>query len=171
SPVPLTDLRNALLRSSPPCLSPSVLPSPPESALTASLSTPVTDYYRTYRPVLSCVLASLVTHPRASVSSVSALTAAVTEFASTRHLDFATSLVAAPPSSPLAVGGVSALGCDALEDRQFELEFLAAASPHLCAMVLAPEGDPNALDIPTPRTYAEAVSGPWASQWRAAMDA
>ncbi|CAI5477569.1 unnamed protein product [Closterium sp. Yama58-4] len=38
-------------------------------------------------------------------------------------------------------------------------------------MLLAPEGDPDALDIPTPRTYAEAVSGPWASQWRAAMDA
>ncbi|CAI7817075.1 unnamed protein product, partial [Closterium sp. NIES-53] len=149
----------------------SCLPSPPESALTASLSTPVTDYYRTYRPVLSRVLASLVTHPRASVSSVSALTAAVTEFASTRRLDFATSIVAAPPSSPLAVGGVSALGRDALEDRRFELEFLAAASPHLCAMVLAPEGDPDALDIPTPRTYAEAVSRPWASQWRAAMDA
>ncbi|CAI7799509.1 unnamed protein product [Closterium sp. NIES-53] len=37
-------------------------------------------------------------------------------------------------------------------------------------MLLAPEGDPDALDIPTPRTYAEAVSGPWASQWRAAMD-
>ncbi|CAI7730088.1 unnamed protein product, partial [Closterium sp. NIES-53] len=53
----------------------------------------------------------------------------------------------------------------------FELEFLAAALPHLCAMLLAPEGDPNALDIPTPRTYNEAVSGPWASQWRAAMDA
>ncbi|CAI7817701.1 unnamed protein product [Closterium sp. NIES-53] len=157
SPVPFTDLRTALLRSSPPRPSPYVLPTPPESALTASLSTPVTDYYRTYRPVLSRVLASLVTHPRAFVSSVSALTAAVTEFASTRRLDFATSLVATPPSSPLAVGGVSAFGCDALEDRQFELEFLAAASPHLCAMVLAPEGDPDALDIPTPRTYAEAV--------------
>ncbi|CAI7920579.1 unnamed protein product [Closterium sp. NIES-53] len=170
SPVPFTDLRTALLCSSPPRPSPSVLPSPPELALTASLSTPVTDYYRTYCPVLSRVLASLVTHPRASVSSVSALTAAVTEFASTRRLDFATSLVAAPPSSPLAVGGVSALGCDALEDRQFELEFLAAASPHLCAMVLAPAGDPDALDIPTPRTYAEALSRPWASQWRAAMD-
>ncbi|CAI5474115.1 unnamed protein product [Closterium sp. Yama58-4] len=171
SPVPFTDLRTAFLCSRPPRPSPSVLPSPPESALTVSLPSPVTDYYRTYRPVLSRVLASLVTHPRASVSSVSALTAAVTEFASTRRLDFATALVAAPPSSPLAVGGVSALGCDALEDRQFELEFLAAASPHLCAMLLAPEGDPDALDIPTPRTYAEAVSGPWASQWRAAMDA
>ncbi|CAI7785582.1 unnamed protein product [Closterium sp. NIES-53] len=144
---------------------------PAESAFTVSLPTPVTDYYRTYCPVLSRVLASLVTHPRASVSSVSTLTTAVTGFASTRRLDYATTLVAAPPPSPLAVGGVSALGCDALEDRQFELEFLAAASPHLCAMLLAPEGDPDALDIPTPRTYAEAVSGPWASQWRAAMDA
>ncbi|CAI5975343.1 unnamed protein product [Closterium sp. NIES-64] len=171
SPVPFTDLRTAFLLTSPPRPSQSVLPSPPESALTVSLPTPVTDYYRTYRPVLSRVLASLVTHPRVSVSSVSALTAAVTDFASTRRLDYATTLVTAPPTSPLVVGGVSALGCDALEDRQFKLEFLAAASPHLCAMLLAPEGDPDALDIPTPRTYAEAVSGPWASQWRAAMDA
>ncbi|CAI7862750.1 unnamed protein product [Closterium sp. NIES-53] len=127
-------------------------------------------YYRTYRPVLSRVLASLVTDPRASLSSISALTSAVTEFASTRCFDYATSLVAAPPTSPLAIGGEFALGCDALEDRRFELEFLAAASPHLCAMQLAPEGDPYALDILTPRNYAEAVLGPWASQWRAAMD-
>ncbi|CAI7907647.1 unnamed protein product [Closterium sp. NIES-54] len=165
SPVPFTDLRTALFCSSPSRLSPSVLPSPPELALTASLSTPVTDYYRTYRPVLSCVLASLVADPRASLSSVSALTAAVTEFASTHCLDYATSLVATPPTSPQAVGGESALGCDALEDRQFELEFLATASPHLRTMLPTPEGEPDALDIPTPRTYAEAVSGPWASQW------
>ncbi|CAI7890700.1 unnamed protein product [Closterium sp. NIES-53] len=170
STVPFTDLRTALFRSSPPCLSPSVLPSPPKSALTASLYTPVTNNYRTYRPVLSRVLASLVTDPRASLSSISALIAAVTEFASTRCLDYATSLVAAPPTSPLAIGGESALGCDTLEDKQFELEFLAVASPHLCAMLLAPEGDPDALDIPTPRTYTDAVSRPWASQWRAAMD-
>ncbi|CAI7901828.1 unnamed protein product [Closterium sp. NIES-54] len=171
SPVLVTDLRTALFCSSPPRSSPSLLPSPPESAFIASLSTPVTDYHRTYRPVLSHVLASLVTDPCASVSSVSALNAAVTEFASTHRLDYATGLVAAPPTSPLAVGGESALGCDVLEDKQFELEFLVATSPHLCAMLLAPEGDPDALDIPTPRTYAEAVPGPWASQWRAAMDA
>ncbi|CAI5946072.1 unnamed protein product [Closterium sp. NIES-65] len=160
SPVPVTDLRTALFRPSSPRPSPSVLPSPPESALTASISTPVTYYYRTYRHVLSHVLASLITDPRAILSSVSAVTAAVTEYASTRRLDYATSLVAAPPTSPLAVRGESALGCYALEDRQFELKFLAAASPHLCAMLLAHEGDPDALDIPTPRTYAEAVSGP-----------
>ncbi|CAI7734339.1 unnamed protein product, partial [Closterium sp. NIES-53] len=94
----------------------------------------------------------------------------LTEFASTRRLNYTTSLVAAPPTCPLAIGGESALGCDALEDKQFELEFLEAASPHLCAMLLAPEGDPDALDISTPRTYAKVVSGPWASQWRAAMD-
>ncbi|CAI7870439.1 unnamed protein product [Closterium sp. NIES-54] len=126
-------------------------------------STPIIDYYRTYHPVLSPVLASLLTDPRASLSSVSALTATITEFAATRRLDYATRIVAAPPTSPLAVRGESALGYGALEDRQFELELQAAASPHLCAMLFAPEGDPNALDIPTPRTYAEAVSGPWAS--------
>ncbi|CAI7791447.1 unnamed protein product [Closterium sp. NIES-53] len=137
---------------------PSLLPS-----LLLSLTT-------TARTVLfSLVFLPLVTDPHASLSSVFALTAAITEFAATRRLDYATCLVA-PPTSPPVIGGESALGCDALEDRQFELEFLAAASPHLYAMLLAPEGDPDALDIPTPCTYAEVVPGPWASQWRAAMD-
>ncbi|CAI7924914.1 unnamed protein product [Closterium sp. NIES-54] len=38
-------------------------------------------------------------------------------------------------------------------------------------MLLAPEGDPDAPDIPTPRFYAEAITGPYSSQWQAAMDA
>ncbi|CAI7895464.1 unnamed protein product [Closterium sp. NIES-54] len=38
-------------------------------------------------------------------------------------------------------------------------------------MQLAPEGDPDALDIPTSRSYAEAIVGPYSSQWQAAMDA
>ncbi|CAI7806380.1 unnamed protein product [Closterium sp. NIES-53] len=37
-------------------------------------------------------------------------------------------------------------------------------------MMLAREGDPNALNVPTPRTYCEAVSGKWASQWIASME-
>ncbi|CAI7770369.1 unnamed protein product [Closterium sp. NIES-53] len=37
--------------------------------------------------------------------------------------------------------------------------------------LLAPEGDPDAPDIPTPRSYAEAIIGPYSSQWQAAMDA
>ncbi|CAI7787830.1 unnamed protein product [Closterium sp. NIES-53] len=109
----------------------SVLPPPLASSLTVS-SHPITDYYRVLCPVLSRALASLVTDPYASTSSVSALTAAIADFAATRRLEFAT--------------------C-------FELEFLAAASPSLCAMLLYPKGDPDALDIPTPRMYREAVSG------------
>ncbi|CAI7879079.1 unnamed protein product [Closterium sp. NIES-54] len=148
----------------------SALPSPPKSSLTASTSTPITDYYRATRPVVTCVLASLITEPRASPSCVSALTADVADFAATRRLDYATRVV---PAHLVFIGSECALGCDVLEDRLFELfelEFLAATSPHLCAMLLAHEGDHDALDILTPRTYREAVSGQWASQWIAPME-
>ncbi|CAI7855912.1 unnamed protein product [Closterium sp. NIES-54] len=167
---PLADLRTALFCSSPRRTPPeSVLPSPPASSLTVS-SHPITDYYRTACPVVSRVLASLVIDPRASPPSVSALTAAVTDFASTHRLDFAMRVVAAPPARHEAAGG------DVLEDRQFELEFLAAASPSLCAKPLSPEGDTNALDIPTPRTYrtyvdavppprANVVDDMWLFKW------
>ncbi|CAI7877686.1 unnamed protein product [Closterium sp. NIES-54] len=37
-------------------------------------------------------------------------------------------------------------------------------------MLLAPEGDRDAPDIPTPRSYAEAITGPYSSQWQTAMD-
>ncbi|CAI7925335.1 unnamed protein product [Closterium sp. NIES-53] len=51
------------------------------------------------------------------------------------------------------------------------LPCLAAASPHLVSVLLTPEGDPDAPDIPTPRSYAEAIEGPYSSQWQSAMDA
>ncbi|CAI7850679.1 unnamed protein product, partial [Closterium sp. NIES-54] len=60
---------------------------------------------------------------------------------------------------------------DVLEDRQEEFECFAAAVPHLVSMLFAPEGDPDAPDIPTPRSYTEAIEGPYFSQWQAAMDA
>ncbi|CAI7789173.1 unnamed protein product [Closterium sp. NIES-53] len=96
------DLRTVLFRSSPrraPLVS--VLPLPPASTLTVS-SHPITDYYHASRLVVSRVLASLVTNPHASPSSVLALTAAVANFVSIRRLDFATRIVAAPPARPLS---------------------------------------------------------------------
>ncbi|CAI7845364.1 unnamed protein product, partial [Closterium sp. NIES-53] len=72
---------------------------------------------------------------------------------------------------PPSVGGECALSTDVLEDRQEEFQCFAAALPHLVSTLLAPEGEPDAPDIPTPRLYAEAIEGPYSSQWQSAMDA
>ncbi|CAI7762517.1 unnamed protein product [Closterium sp. NIES-54] len=146
-----------------------VRPCPPRAHPSSSLMNPHCTPLFYALPVFPRVLTSLVTDPCSSPSPVSALTAAVTDFAATCHLDFPMRVVATLPARPLSAGGEIALGCAILEDRQFELEFLATASPSLYAMLLSPEGDPDALDIPT-RTYCEVVSGQWASQWKAAMD-
>ncbi|CAI7883686.1 unnamed protein product [Closterium sp. NIES-53] len=74
-------------------------------------------------------------------------------------------------ASPPSVGGECALGTDVIEDRQDNFECLAAAVPRFTSMLLAPEGDPDAPDIPTPRSYAEAMTGPYSSHWQAFMDA
>ncbi|CAI7927065.1 unnamed protein product [Closterium sp. NIES-54] len=85
---------------------------------------------------------------------------------------YATALVAESAfACPPSVGGECALGTDVLEDRQEDFECLAAAVPRFASMLLAPEGDPDAPDIPTPRSYAEAITGPYSSQRQAAMDA
>ncbi|CAI7758488.1 unnamed protein product [Closterium sp. NIES-54] len=147
---------------------PPILPQPPESSLTV-LHDPLSDYLRASRPVVSRVLSALVTHPTSPLSSVSALISTVAGFASSHRLDYAAHVVSGPARSP-STGGEPVFPLEVLEDRQFELGFLAAAVPHLCAMLLAPEGDPDALDIPIPRTHAEAVLGPWASYWIAAEE-
>ncbi|CAI7882321.1 unnamed protein product [Closterium sp. NIES-53] len=51
------------------------------------------------------------------------------------------------------------------------LRCFAASVPHLVSMLIAPEGDWDGPDIPTPHSYAEAIEGPYSSQWQAAMDA
>ncbi|CAI7856121.1 unnamed protein product [Closterium sp. NIES-54] len=149
--------------------SPLVLPQPPESSLTV-LHDPLSDYLRASRPVVSRVLSVLFTHPTAPLSSVSALVITVASFASSHRLDYAAHLVSGPARSPSS-GGAHVFPLEVLEDRHFELGFLAAAVPHLCAMLLAPEGDPDALDIPIPCTHAKAVSGPSTSYWIAAEEA
>ncbi|CAI7880500.1 unnamed protein product, partial [Closterium sp. NIES-54] len=61
---------------------------------------------------------------------------------------------------PPSVGGELALNSDFLEDMQFELECLATALPRFASMLLCLEGVPDALDIPTPRSYEETITGP-----------
>ncbi|CAI7806820.1 unnamed protein product [Closterium sp. NIES-53] len=74
-------------------------------------------------------------------------------------------------ASPPSVGGECALSTDVLEDRQEEFECLAAAVPRFASMLLAPKGDPDAPHIPTPHSYAEAITGPYSSQLQGAVDA
>ncbi|CAI7842071.1 unnamed protein product [Closterium sp. NIES-53] len=86
--------------------------------------------------------------------------------------DYATAHVAESEfASPPSVGGECALGTDVLEDRQEDFECLAAAVSRFASMLLAFEGDLDAPDIPTARSYAEAITGPYSSQWQTAMDA
>ncbi|CAI7849444.1 unnamed protein product [Closterium sp. NIES-54] len=158
-PVPGTH-RMSLRPSTAPLRAP--LPSPPESSLLVLAAS----------PAVTRLLATVVTDPSLESAAASALVSELVDFAARCRLDYAASLVAESESvCPPSVGGECALGMDVLEDRQEEFQCFAAASPHLVSMLLAPEGDPDAPDIQTPRSYAEAIEGPYSSQWQAAMDA
>ncbi|CAI7737971.1 unnamed protein product [Closterium sp. NIES-53] len=111
---------------------------------------------------------SLPYGPDPEADSFCAASPIVTRFLVTAFTD---PLFESTAASALVAEGECALDTDVLEDRQEEFECFAAAVPHLVSMLLAPEGDPNAPDIPTPRSYAEAIEGPYSSQWHAAMDA
>ncbi|CAI7908117.1 unnamed protein product [Closterium sp. NIES-54] len=114
-------------------------------------------------PALSRLLATAVTDPSFESAAASALVAELLDFAAACRLDYATALVAESASaSPPSVAGECALGTDVLEGRQEDFECLAAAVPRFASM--------DVLDIPTPRSYAEAIKGPYFSQWQAAMD-
>ncbi|CAI7795630.1 unnamed protein product [Closterium sp. NIES-53] len=133
------------------------LPSPPASSLPDGPD-PESDSLRAASPTASRFVATAVTDPLFESSAASALVAELVDFAAACRLDYATSLVAASASvCPPSVGGECALGTDVLEDRQEDLECFAATSPHLVSMLIAPEGDPDAQDIPTPRSYEEAI--------------
>ncbi|CAI7738049.1 unnamed protein product [Closterium sp. NIES-54] len=149
------------------------LPSPPASSLPAGPD-PASDSLRAASPAFTRFLATAVTDPLFKSTAASALITELIDFAAACRLDYAASLVAESASvsvCPSSVGGECALGTDVLEDRQEEFECFAASVPHLVSMLLAPEGDPDAPDILTPRSYAEAIEGPYSSQWQAAMDA
>ncbi|CAI7884348.1 unnamed protein product [Closterium sp. NIES-54] len=147
------------------------LPPPPVSSLPA-VSVPWSDLLRAANPTISRLLATVVSDPSFESTTASALVAELVDFAAACRLNYATALVAeSVPASPPSFEGECPLGTDVLEDRQEDFECLAAAVPRFASMLLAPEGDPDAPDIPTPRSYAEVITGPYSSQWQAAMDA
>ncbi|CAI6007663.1 unnamed protein product [Closterium sp. NIES-65] len=96
-----------------------------------------------------------------------------------------------PPASPLpnladlesdslraASHTVTRLLATVVTDPSFEstaasVDFAARCRLDYAASLVAESesGDLDALDIPTPRSYAEAIEGPYSSQWQAAMDA
>ncbi|CAI7788449.1 unnamed protein product [Closterium sp. NIES-53] len=142
-PPPVPDTHTMALRpSSVPLCVP--LPAPPESSLPA-VPDSESDRVRAASPTVAHLLATAVTDLSFESSAASTLVAELLDFAAACRLDYASALVSdSVPSSPPSVGGECALGTD---------------------------GDPDAPDIPTPRSYAEAMTGPYSSQWQAAMDA
>ncbi|CAI7921187.1 unnamed protein product [Closterium sp. NIES-54] len=159
----------ALFPSSIPLFVP--LPPPPESSL-PKVPDPESDRARALSPPVSRLLATAATDPSFESVAASALVAELLDFADASRLDYATAHVSESAfAGPPSVGGECALGTDVLEDKQKEFECLAAVVPRFTSMLLASEGDPDAPDIPTPHSYAEAIMGPYSSQWQAAMDA
>ncbi|CAI7875082.1 unnamed protein product [Closterium sp. NIES-54] len=140
------------------------LPSPPASSLPAFPDLE-SDSLRAASPTVARFLATAVTDPSLASTAASALVAELVDFAASCRLDYAASLVAESASvCPPSVGGECALSTDVLEDGQEEFQCFAAALPHLVSTLLAPEGDPDAPDIPTPRSYAEAIEGTYVDE-------
>ncbi|CAI7904491.1 unnamed protein product [Closterium sp. NIES-53] len=148
-----------------------ILPEPPASSL-SHVPDPESDLARAASPTVTRLLATIVTDPDLEYTAAFSLITELVDFAARIRFGYVASLVTESESvRPPSVGGELAHGSDVLEDRQFELECLAAALPHFASLLLCPEGDPDALDIPTPRSYAEAIAGEFSSQWQTAMDA
>ncbi|CAI7895353.1 unnamed protein product [Closterium sp. NIES-53] len=136
-----------------------VLPEPPASSL-PHVPDPESDLAHAASPTVTRVLAIVVTDPDLESNAAFALVTELADFAARSRLDYVASLVTESESvCPPSVGGELALDSDVLEDRQFELECLAATLPRSASMLLCPEGDLDALDIPTPRSYAKAIAG------------
>ncbi|CAI7794884.1 unnamed protein product, partial [Closterium sp. NIES-53] len=137
------------------------LPPPPQFSFSVVLD-PESDGARAASPTVSRLLPTVVTDPLFESTTASALVAKLVDLAASCRLDVATDLVAESESaSPLSVGGECALGTDVLEDRQEKFECLAATVPRFTSMLHAPEGDPDAPDIPTSHFYTGATTGPY----------
>ncbi|CAI7867174.1 unnamed protein product [Closterium sp. NIES-54] len=172
APAPYTEVTYSLTERREPETRAST-PERRETESRASVPARVRRVRRPRAPAVPCThdMTLLVTDPTFSSPAASALVVELVDLADAYPLDYFASFVSHPdPACPPSVGGEVALGYDVLDDRQEELECLAATVPHLTTMLLTLEGDPDALDIPTSRSYREEISGEYSSQWQTAMD-
>ncbi|CAI7796623.1 unnamed protein product [Closterium sp. NIES-54] len=113
------------------------------------------DHAHAASQTVSRLLATAVTDPSFESATASALVAELLDFAAAGRLDYATALVAKSESaSPPSLAGECALGTNVLEDMQEDFGCLIAAVTRFASMLLALD----APDIPTPRSYAEAIT-------------
>ncbi|CAI7915840.1 unnamed protein product [Closterium sp. NIES-54] len=137
------------------------LPPPPDSSLHA-VPHPESDLVRTVSLTVDHLLATVVTNPSFESAAVSALIGELVDFPAAYRLDNTTALVAESESAcPPSIGGECALSKNVLEDRQEDFGCLAAVVPRFASMLLAPEGDTDAPDIPTPLSGRQ----PWMTRW------
>ncbi|CAI7838795.1 unnamed protein product [Closterium sp. NIES-54] len=121
-----------------------VLPEPPASPL-PHVPDPESDLARAANPTVTRLLATVATDPDFESITAFALITELVDLAARSRLDYVAGLVTESKSvCPTSVGG---------ED------------------VSLMTGNPDALDIPTPRSYAEVIAGEYSSQWQTAMDA
>ncbi|CAI7856498.1 unnamed protein product [Closterium sp. NIES-53] len=114
------------------------------SPLFPAVLDPESDRARAASPTVSRLLATILTDPPFESIGTSALVAELDDFAATCHLDYTIAIAAEYESAtPSSIRGECALSTDVLEYRQEDFESLAAA----------------------------AITGPYSSQWQAAMDA
>ncbi|CAI7806027.1 unnamed protein product [Closterium sp. NIES-54] len=145
--------------------------SPPSSSLPV-VPDPESDLARAASPTVTRLLATVFTDLDFESTAAFSLVTELVDLAAMSCLNYVASLVTESESvCPPSIGDELALGCDVFEDWQFELECLATALPRFASMPLCLEGDPDALDFPTPRSYGEAITGEYSSQWLTAMDA
>ncbi|CAI7873390.1 unnamed protein product [Closterium sp. NIES-53] len=146
------------------------LPPPRESSL-PGVPYPKSDRARAASPTVARRLATAVSDLFFKSAAASVFVAELLDFAAACRLDYAIALVVESASATFpSVGGECALSTNVLENRHEDFECLAAAVPRFASMLLTPEGNPDAPDIPTPRSYVEAITSLYSSQCQAAMD-
>ncbi|CAI7907152.1 unnamed protein product, partial [Closterium sp. NIES-54] len=138
------------------------LPSPPASSLPDVLD-PESDLTRAAGPTVTRLLATVVTDPEFESTAAFALVTELVDFATRRRLDYVTSLVTESESiGPLSIGGEPTLPLMSL--RTSSLGLSVSWPLYLVSHPCCPEGDPDELDIPTPRPYAKAIAGTYVDE-------